>query len=531
MDFMLLGKEPVNADQPTGADVKYEPEFEELQAEIDKLASPTATESTNWKRVLEVSSSILAEKSKDILVASYFAVSQIYQSQLDGLVVGVTVYRDIIETFWEDLYPVKKRMKGRINAIEWWIGRTEMALTQIKSGPVTQETKDGINENLDKIQNMLDENLPDAPSVRPILRAMDNFKALSEKKSAPALETPPLPEAKPEAVLSVPAVPSQPTVQPQPAAFEIASQADAQKMSESGFKTIGKAASYLINNHSVNPLGYKFARMAVWSSIAGFPMMADGNKTIIPPPDAQAANILKDLKAKGDFKNLLEAAESKVVQFIFWLDLNRYSSEALTGLGDQYEKAKDAVCQETAYLLTRLPGLEGLVFADGTPFADDETKEWIKDIGFSDVTEMAAPVIPISQPDTDGEEKNFMAEEIANAQNLVKRKKLKEAIELLQNNLRNSFSKQETLLWRLALSQILISSKKAKVAFPHLEQILCEIDSFKLEQWDPDLALKGLKVILAGFKAHTDSEIKAKAVDILGRIAKLDAVEALNLGK
>ena len=84
-----------------------------------------------------------------------------------------------------------------------------------------------------------------------------------------------------------------------------------------------------------------------------------------------------------------------------------------------------------------------------------------------------------------------MAEEIANAQGLAKKKKLKEAVDLLQTHLRNSFSKREALLWRLALSQILISSKKVKMAMPHLVQILSDIEDFKLEQWDPDLALNG----------------------------------------
>ena len=43
MDMWSLGISPINADQPTGADARYEPEFDKLQAEIDKLSSPTAS--------------------------------------------------------------------------------------------------------------------------------------------------------------------------------------------------------------------------------------------------------------------------------------------------------------------------------------------------------------------------------------------------------------------------------------------------------------------------------------------------------
>ena len=68
MDLLSLGKEPVNADQPAGSDVRYDPEFEELQAEIDKLSNPSATDGTDWNKVTKLASEILATKAKDILV-------------------------------------------------------------------------------------------------------------------------------------------------------------------------------------------------------------------------------------------------------------------------------------------------------------------------------------------------------------------------------------------------------------------------------------------------------------------------------
>jgi type VI secretion system protein VasJ len=308
------------------------------------------------------------------------------------------------------------------------------------------------------------------------------------------------------------------------------SEADAQKVAASGFNTIGKAGGYLADNFSSNPLGYKYNRMAVWGPITDLPMVTDGNKTIIPPPDTQASNILKELLVKEEFKDLLEAAESKVSEYIFWIDLNRYVADALTGLGDKYEEAREAVCQETAFFLHRLPELTGFLFADGTPFVDDETREWIKGIGVGSMPEPMEP-IAVSQSDVDGQDEDVMTREVATAQNLAKKKKLKDAVELLQTHLRSSFSKRESMLWRLALSQILISSKKIPLALPHLEQILGDIEAFRLEQWDPDLALNGLKVVLAGYKAHPDKEIKDRSGDILNRITKIDAVEALNLGK
>ena len=38
MEMHCLAKDPIQPNQPAGSDVRYEPEYEQLQAEIDKLS-------------------------------------------------------------------------------------------------------------------------------------------------------------------------------------------------------------------------------------------------------------------------------------------------------------------------------------------------------------------------------------------------------------------------------------------------------------------------------------------------------------
>lgn len=45
--------------------------------------------------------------------------------------------------------------------------------------------------------------------------------------------------------------------------------------------------------------------------------------------------------------------------------------------GAPHERWADIIKQDLNVLLTRLPGLEGLAFSDGTPFADEVTLHWI----------------------------------------------------------------------------------------------------------------------------------------------------------
>jgi type VI secretion system protein VasJ len=65
---------------------------------------------------------------------------------------------------------------------------------------------------------------------------------------------------------------------------------------------------------------------------------------------------------------------------------------------------------------------------------------------------------------------------------------------------------------------------------PHIEEILKEIDFFHLEEYDPELALKGLKVAWEGFRANAGFVPEEKVAEIQGRIARVDVSAAMSLG-
>jgi type VI secretion system protein VasJ len=69
------------------------------------------------------------------------------------------------------------------------------------------------------------------------------------------------------------------------------------------------------------------------------------------------------------------------------------------------------------------------------------------------------------------------------------------------------------------------------MALPHLELILKDIDIYRLQRWDPRLALEGLKLAWTTYAKHTDKEVKRNAEAVFSQIAKLDPAEALKLSK
>lgn len=520
MDLLVLGKEPIQPDQPAGQEARYTPEYEQLQAEIDKLSLPSASSGVDWRKVENLASLILAQKSKDLAVASYLTVALIYNRQVEGLALGLQIYHDLLVNFWETLYPTKARMRGRVRTMEWWVEKMETALATLPPASFSPELFQKVQENFDLIDDFISQNVEEPPALsalRDFFRSIEEIamaqpapeekRAEEEKPSPKSVASPSAPaREEPEVISSVPA---------------------AQRALNSVWSKMREIAAFLFQENIANPQAYRLNRIAIWSAVENLPPTAEG-KTKIPPPPGQVRNILADLKAKENYEALLRAAEERVSQFIFWLDLNRLVVEALTMLGSPYQAAAEAVKKETTYLISRLPGLEELAFADGSPFADLETKGWIKEILGSTAITLSAP--GASAVSVSGLEEDLLRNEVEKAKEMIKEGKLFEAISGLQQQMHKSSSGKEKILWRLAIAQLLLEMKKPRPARPYLEQILKDIDHYRLEEWDPDLALRGLKTIWLGWNNAPEVALKEKLAEIIMRIAKLDLAEAMRLG-
>jgi type VI secretion system protein VasJ len=530
MEILSLGKDPIQPDQTSGSDVRYEPEYEKLQAEIDKLSVPSASGGTDWEKVSNLAAAILANKSKDLLVATYLAVSQVHLHQIEGLADGLIVIHDLIANYWENMFPPKKRMRGRMGAIEWWVEKTESALTAVKHEPVAVQKLEAIQTTLSQIDALLNESLPEPPLLRPIQRAIEMIPRVSETKpeTEPATfmeEARPEPQPAPEPEMKREAPKVAAAAEPE----TLATIQDAQKVISSGMQKVRQAAAFLLETDLTNAMAYRYRRIAAWSVVSALPPASD-SQTQIPAPAPQILQQLLEFKENGNWNALIMAAEQRLSQYIFWFDLNRLVAEALSSLGDGYENAHETVCQETALLIHRLPGLVGMTFSDGTPFADPETSQWLKGIALA-AGSFTGSTVPTPAGATGADETGHMTQTLAKAQELAKKKKLLEAVQLLQTELRNCASQQEALMWRLALCRILIGSKRADMALPHFDLILKDIETYRLETWDPGLALEGLKLVWTGYSTQTGNEAKGKAEAVLSQIAKLDPAEALKLSK
>jgi type VI secretion system protein VasJ len=530
MDLATLGKTPIEEDNPVGRDMRYDPQFEVLQDEIEKLSSPTASGQVDWGKIVEGAAKILSESSKDLTVASYLAVGLVRMHKIEGLGQGLQILSDMLESYWDKLYPPKRRMRGRAGAITWWMERIEGELKGVGSQPLTSEQAERMRANLKRIDEILVAKMPDPPLLRPVQRILEALPVQSQEEvDAPSAAAEPSAESdRPAEQAARQAVPEKSaTRDSSPAAADmtdaVASEQDARRAADAAFQRMRQVSLFLLQQNIKNPAAYRYRRMASWAKLEGLPPNSNGI-TQIPPPAPQAAEPLSALYDEGNWPALILNAEPRVSQFIFWFDLQFYVAEALKNLGAGHRKALTAVIQETACLLKRLPGVEKLSFNDETPFAAAATRKWLQTLqSVQDGPEDQAARTTAGGPD------NRFAQAVQEARAMARKKQLVEAINLLQQEMLRSDSRRQKMRWRLAIAQVLLGVKKAALALPHLEQILSDIDAFNLEVWDPALALEGLTAAWKGFGSQTVNEHKARAALLLNRIARLDPAQALQM--
>ena len=78
---------------------------------------------------------------------------------------------------------------------------------------------------------------------------------------------------------------------------------------------------------------------------------------------------------------------------------------------------------------------------------------------------------------------------------------------------------------------MLVDVGKPRLALPHLDQVLIDIDGHGLEEYDPTLAMNGLRLAWLALEAQTDQKFKEQATDVLHRIGRLDLPEMVRLAK
>lgn len=134
MDFdqtlSALGTVPIPGDVPAGQSARFEAEFETMQAEVDRLRALDGAP-PDWALVAASAQTLLATKSKDVLIACYLCAALRETHGWAGLADGFNVIKGMFATFWEGMEPT--RLRARKAAVDWLLDRCNAL---IESAPV-----------------------------------------------------------------------------------------------------------------------------------------------------------------------------------------------------------------------------------------------------------------------------------------------------------------------------------------------------------------------------------------------------------
>ncbi|MBU1701596.1 MAG: type VI secretion system protein TssA [Candidatus Eisenbacteria bacterium] len=530
-----IGAKPISGDNPAGDGCRDEPTFELLQGEMRSLELPDASP-PDWPKVLQYCNDLLTQKAKDLLVAVYLTVGLIHTYRYTGLITGLQILLDMIKEHWDGLHPEKKRIRGRIAALEYLSERGGQGFKRLQPTVADAEIIEEARRLLEEVQGVLAEKIegsgPFLTEIQSALNEAATKAARPEPKpAAPTSSTAGQAAAMQAGTEAVPGTASSPPP------GEIASEESAGRALNTIRQTARSIADYYMAHDPTNPLAYRLPRCLAWMEVTGLPTHT-GDQTHLPgfqPPDF--LDRLQESLDRGQCKTVLDEAEGRFPSAILWLDLNRFTAEALEGLGEDYYPAAEAVRQEVGSLLRRLPGLIALKFRSGQPLANDETQRWIRTriqtAAQGDGPSVEAPLASVSLADEDDTGAFKVGRE--EARSLARQKKLAEAVRLLEDGARKAGSFKARVLWRLEAAFLCMEKKHEETALAILESLDEAMRNSTIADWDRTLYLDVVKSL---YLCHTKvvsamrqppPDAATRSQEILTRLCRVDPATALAL--
>jgi type VI secretion system protein VasJ len=535
-DIAALGSAPISDASPAGESARYEPEFEQIEAEISKLESVNGTP-VDWRVVAESGTAILRGKSKDLLVASFLCRGLFEVHGYAGLSAGLKAMLGLTETFWDNLFPEAKRVRARGAAAAWLAERLAGPIRSREPGGSEREAVAACVETLQALSAKLDEKLaehaPDFGDLRRSLQERLDALPAPQAPTKPAATAAPAPQLSEQGAAAAPPTPT-PAAAPAAAPGEITNDQDVQKGYRAARDLLRSIALYLAAKNPGNATAYILTRQAAWLGIEQVPPDNDG-VTALREVQAGRMAALEALVKEGKHADLVREVEATIIRAPFWLDGHRMTAAALEALG--HSEARKAVIEQLAGFLRRFPRLIDLKFANQSGFADDLTRAWIQEEVLAQAAAQAGQGAPEAAPARHGEDAGApWLEAAAEAKKLATKGKVSAAIGVLQAGQRQATSARERFLWALEQARLCQAAGRADLAVPQLEHMDTQATRFQLEEWEPRLSLEVAGLLLSCYKNQSTKEKPsperlARIEQLQARIVRLDILSAVDSGQ
>jgi type VI secretion system protein ImpA len=402
-----------------------------------------------------------------------------------------------------------------------------------------QEQLGGCLESLDLLAPLCEEKFGDyVPSFGGLRKTLEELKQtvriLLGKKAPSAPE--PEPEAassswstgaEPAAAYDTSGAAAAPARAKAPLAAEPVDRDDA-------IERVVAVARWYRQNDYYSPVPYLLLRGIRWGELrAGG---AEVDASLLEAPPTEIRQNLKRFSIDCDWAQLLETAETAAGMPCGrgWLDVQRYAVRACQETG--YEAAATAIRAGLRGLLIDYPQLPDMTLLDDTPTANAETKAWLAEFVNppAPAPEAEESFLPAA-PETEAEESgDGVGEKVIDAYDMameaIRSGRAQEAIDMLAREVAQEVSGRGRFRRRVQLAQICLGAGHTAIAYPILEQLIKEVESRGLEDWEaPDMISHPLALLFRCMnKMNVSAEEKQK---IYHRLCRLDPVQALAMSK
>jgi type VI secretion system protein ImpA len=449
---------PIAGDNPSGTNLRYDPVYDQIkEARRQDDLGPQGDwqrerKSADYRQVVELAGKAIAERSKDLQLATWLTEAALHREKFSGLQQGLELLRGLLEQYWDTLYPEIE--DGDLEAramLLGWLAEERMILAIRVSTPITagglsffdyQESRrigteedaktdaqkaaraaaiaqgkpgaedfdkdaastptaqyqawvaalDGCLAAVASLGALCDEKFgPDAPSFHALRTALEEVRHTTNQilqKRPGHAAPPPLTQVEPE---------PQPYYPPdQEVAAAAVAAAPATKATigldpeniDEVAPRLNAVAKFLRSQNASSPAPYLMLRGYRWGELRGYGDPPD--PSMLVPPPTEVRQTVRRLAAECNWGELIETAEAAMAEPYgrAWLDLQRHVVNATEQSG--YAHAAAAIRSEVRALLVDLPRLPQWEFSDETPVASAETHTWLK--------ELAAPAPPDLPP-------------------------------------------------------------------------------------------------------------------------------------
>ena len=485
---------PLSSEATATQDPREGENFAQMNLEIDKLSSLTAQSLPDWSRVEQLACGYLQSEAKDYLVASWLSEAWTQQYDLNGICAGLTLLAGLTEQYWDTALPPVKRLRGRRNAIAWWIDRVTQRLERPSDTLITSQLSESLVKAAKDLDELLASKDPDADSLRPLISHLQRIPVQEEAPAAapaapeqtdtpdatasdaPAAETtspPKTAEQPPSAPAVAAASPPKAVAQPvEDTEIEIHSLDDLGPLLRPVQNQITLVGSALLQFDPTNPLSIQFTRFAARAHISELPM-ATGGQTAIAPPAVAIVDAFEKISQSKNAEGLIAFCESRVREYPFWLDLDYQSAKGFSALAAGGARMRETLIDLMLGFLKQLPGIEHLTFSDGTPFAQPETLAWIERCRQERTGQ--SPVDAFEQAKQE-------------AQGLLADGKATQAVAVLQAFMNGTRSHRDQFRARLAIVEIGLDQTVPPHPLALVQQLTDDCETRLLDQWEPELA-------------------------------------------